>query len=107
VKRLPILLALLLEGCARYADFTLPPPDAQGPRPPFRWEPRANPVLTPGSAGEWDSVDALNPAVIRFGGGYLNLYSGYDGRQWSTGVARSADGIEWRRQGRVLGREGW
>jgi predicted GH43/DUF377 family glycosyl hydrolase len=45
--------------------------------------------------------------VIRFQGKYLNLYSGFDGRTWHTGVADSSDGIEWRRRGRVLSPTGW
>jgi predicted GH43/DUF377 family glycosyl hydrolase len=107
VKRLIAIAALCLSGCARYGDFTLPPPDAAGPRPPFHWEAQAAPVLTRGGPGEFDSVDALNPAVIRFAGGFLNLYSGFDGRQWSTGTATSSDGIAWTKHGRVLAPESW
>ena len=53
-------------------------------------------------AGEFDSVDALNPSVIRQGDAYYNLYSGFDGKTWHTGLAVSADGIAWRKEGRIL-----
>ena len=111
VRILPCGLAaiglLSLAGCGRYADFTLPPPDQGGPRPPFRWEPQAQPVLVPGAPGQWDSVDALNPSVVRLGGAYVNFYSGFDGHTWSTGMAASIDGIAWRKLGRALTPEGW
>ena len=68
----------------------------------WRWEGRADPVLTRGGAGEWDAVDVLNPAVIRQGEAYYNLYSGFDGRTWHTGLAVSADGIVWRKEGKLL-----
>jgi len=45
--------------------------------------------------GAWDSIDVLNPSVIRFKGKLLNLYSGFDGKSWRTGVATSADGDHW------------
>jgi len=47
-------------------------------------------------------VDVLNPSVIRQGDAYYNFYSGYDGKTWHTGVAVSADGIVWRKEGRLL-----
>jgi predicted GH43/DUF377 family glycosyl hydrolase len=49
----------------------------------------------------------LNPSVVRFRENYLNLYSGYDGHTWHTGVATSSDGIQWKKQGRILSPEGW
>ncbi len=98
---------LFLCGCGRYAEFALPPPESGGPRPPFVWQPSREPVLGRGEAGTWDSGDVLNPSVVRFRGQYLNLYSGYDGRTWHTGVATSPDGVHWRKQGRVLSPSGW
>ena len=98
---------ILLCGCGRYADFTLPPPDAAGPRAPFTWEASPKPVLARGAPGEWDSGDVLNPSVVRLPGEYLNLYSGFDGRAWHTGVAVSADGTQWQKKGRALSPEGW
>ncbi len=105
-----LILLVLLTGCGRYADFTLPPPDAAGPRAPFTWEASPAPVLARGGPGAWDSVDVLNPSVVRFQGAYLNLYSGYDGSVWHTGVAQSTDGmagIAWRKLGRALSPEKW
>jgi predicted GH43/DUF377 family glycosyl hydrolase len=61
----------------------------------------ADPVLARG--GDWDSGDVLNPSVFRYHGEFLNYYSGYDGRTWSTGVAASRDGIHWTKRGRILG----
>jgi predicted GH43/DUF377 family glycosyl hydrolase len=102
-----VILFVLLNGCTRYADFKLPPPDEAGPRAPFTWEASAAPVIARGGPGAWDSVDALNPSVVRFQGAYLNLYSGYDGRVWHTGVAQSSDGVAWRKIGRALSPENW
>lgn len=97
---------LVLSGCGRYADFTLPTPDAGGPRAPFTWEAEAAPVLARGAASEWDSVDVLNPSVVRFQGAYLNFYSGFDGHTWHTGLAKSSDGVSWQKMGRVLSPQG-
>lgn len=95
-----ILALLLLPGCGRYADFTLPrqPGGASVPR----FEPDPAPVLTPGAPGEFDSIDALNPSVVRRGAVYYNFYSGYDGKTWHTGLATSPDGIAWTKRGKVL-----
>jgi predicted GH43/DUF377 family glycosyl hydrolase len=60
------------------------------------------PVITRGARGEWDAVDVLNPSVIANEKGYLNLYSGFDGRTWHTGLATSADGVHWSKAGKVL-----
>ena len=59
-------------------------------------------MIPHGEAGEFDSHDALNPSVVLFQGSYLNLYSGFDGKAWSTGLATSFDGLAWRKQGKVL-----
>ena len=40
--------------------------------------------------------------MIRQGEAYYNLYSGYDGRTWHTGLAVSTDGVEWRKEGKIL-----
>lgn len=69
------------------------------------WQARRDvpaPVLPRGEAGEWDAVDALNPSVVRVNGVYYNLYSGYDGKTWHTGLATSSDGFQWTKQGRTL-----
>ncbi len=102
-----VLLFALACGCGRYADFTLPPPRSGGPQPPFAWQPSARPVLGRGDPAQWDSVDVLNPSVVRFQGRYLNLYSGFDGRAWHTGAATSSDGVHWSKQGRIVSPSGW
>lgn len=99
----PILaLTVLLTGCGRYADFTLPAPEASGPGAPFTWDARPEPVLPHG-----DASDVLNPSVVRFQGTYWNLYSEFDGKTWHTSAATSADGFSWTRLGRVLSPQGW
>jgi predicted GH43/DUF377 family glycosyl hydrolase len=94
---------LALAGCRPYADFTLPVLTASSnPRVRLQWETQKEPVMPRGPAGAWDSVDTLNPSVLHFGGRWLNLYSGYDGRAWHTGTAWSADGFAWQRGARIL-----
>ena len=95
-----LLLALLSCSCGKYANFTLPPPDAAGPKGPFHWEASPEPVL---SWGDWDSGDVLNPSVVKFNGVYWNYYSGYDGKTWNTGIATSSDGIHWVKRGKIRG----
>ncbi|HTW63764.1 MAG TPA: hypothetical protein VME17_04070 [Bryobacteraceae bacterium] len=99
-----LLFITLLCGCGRYRDFTLPEQPG-GPSVHWKWQARAEPVLTRGAAGTWDSVDVLNPSVIRQGGAYYNLFSGYDGKTWHTGLAASADGIAWRNERLILSPE--
>ena len=100
-----LLLAavLWLSGCGRYSDFKLPPPSSAPAPATLEWIPRPAPVLPHGAPGEWDSHDALNPSVVVFHRSYLNLYSGFDGKTWATGLAISNDGIQWIKQGKVLG----
>ena len=96
----------MLAGCGRYADFALPVEEHAEDRPEVSPEvsiegaPR--PVLVRGAAGDWDSVDVLNPSVIRRDAQYFNFYSGFDGRTWHTGLATSSDGTVWTKQGKVL-----
>ena len=96
-----VLVVLVVSSCGRYQDFTLPQQPG-GADVTWHWEARAEPVLTRGSTGEWDSSDALNPSVIRQGEAYYNFYSGFDGKTWHTGLAVSADGIGWRKEGKLL-----
>ncbi len=102
VPPLPVLLLLLLSACQRYADFTLPPLAAVGSPPRYSWSLHSGPVLDRGAAGEWDSVDVLNPSVIVRDGVYYNFYSGFDGETWHTGLAISTDGLQWEKKGKVL-----
>jgi predicted GH43/DUF377 family glycosyl hydrolase len=98
----PFILALLTCGCGSYADFTLPPLEGGRLSGKIRWEIREAPVLTRGPEGAWDDRDVLNPAIAHFGGMYYNLYSGYDGATWHTGLAVSGNGIAWEKRGKVL-----
>ncbi len=91
-----LFLSFICCSCGRYANFTLPQPDASGPIGPFHWEASPEPVLTRGNLS-----DVLNPSVIRYYGEFLNYYSEYDGT-WSTSVAASSDGIHWTKRGRIL-----
>ena len=102
MRAVPILAFLFLTGCGRYADFTLPAPEASGPRAPFTWEARPEPVIPRG-----DSSDVLNPSVVRFQGNYWNFYSDFDGHTWHTAAATSSDGLAWTKLGRVLSPQGW
>jgi predicted GH43/DUF377 family glycosyl hydrolase len=90
----------ILASCGGYADFTLPP--QPGSASTYLFEARPEPVLAPAAAGEWDSVDVLNPSVVRRDAAYWNFYSGFDGQTWHTGAAVSHDGVQWTRRGRVL-----
>ena len=55
----------------------------------------ANPVLTAGPPGTWDSTSVHDPRVVYEGGVYRMWYSGYDGRHWRIGYATSSDGVLW------------
>ena len=92
---------LLLTGCGRYRDFELPLQPG-GNSVTWRWQARPDPLLTRGAPGQWDSVDVLNPSVIQKGEAFYNFYSGFDGKTWHTGLATSADGIAWHKEGRLL-----
>lgn len=92
--------ALLISACNKSspsAYFTLSSATAGPPQqaPLHLSEIDASPVLQRGSAGAWDAVDVLNPSVIRYQGRLLNLYSGFNGKTWRTGVATSDDGVHW------------
>ena len=62
----------------------------------------SEPVLSRGTSDSWDSTDVLNPSVVLREGRFYNLYSGFDGETWHTGLAESGDGLEWKKKGRVL-----
>jgi len=101
----PILGALVLSGCGKYADFRLPGASSENGSVggTWQWSARPAPVMARGASGQWDSVDTLNPSVVAGPQGKLfNFYSGYDGRVWHTGVATSPDGLVWSREARVL-----
>ena len=92
---------LFLSSCVPYSTFELPQ-QVGGSLPKWSLSLEAEPVLLRGRTGEFDFSDALNPSVIKRGPSYLNLYSGYDGKAWHTGLATSVDGIAWTKKGKVL-----
>jgi predicted GH43/DUF377 family glycosyl hydrolase len=96
-----LVAVIFLSSCGKYRDFTLPDQPG-GPSVTWRWQARDRPVLSRGTAGEWDGVDVLNPSVIRQGEAFYNFFSGYDGKTWHTGLAVSVDGITWRKEGKIL-----
>ena len=89
---LPAAGILLLAGCGRYSDFTLPPLAGGGPVVNFKFQADPNPVLT-----RDQFRDALNPSIA----GSVNLYSVFDG-QWHTALATSHDLVHWQKEGIVL-----
>jgi predicted GH43/DUF377 family glycosyl hydrolase len=64
------------------------------------WEKsRANPILDLGRDGAFDENGLGEPAVWSSGGSYWMLYTGRDRREHRRiGLARSADGVKWRRE---------
>jgi predicted GH43/DUF377 family glycosyl hydrolase len=62
------------------------------------WTPDPEPILLPGSEGEWDEQHVSTPRVIRTEDDYVMYYSGYDSQGMSSsmiGMATSEDGITW------------
>ena len=96
-----VVALAVLSACGRYADFTLP---VLQPAKEVTYSVTSvsRPLLTRGAPGEWDAVDVLNPSVFAWRGKYFNLYSGFDGHTWRTGLAASSDGLRWDKLGPVL-----
>jgi predicted GH43/DUF377 family glycosyl hydrolase len=102
MRRLLPATVLLLTGCSRYAEFSLPVLPAPNQRVEYEWTLMPAPVLSRSGPGTFDSVDALNPSVVVAKGSHWNFYSGYDGKTWRTGLATSPDGLAWSKRGKVL-----
>ncbi|MEO8027076.1 MAG: hypothetical protein ABI823_11405 [Bryobacteraceae bacterium] len=101
MKRLAAAAAMIaIAGCGRYADFRLPAPEGSVADLRFEWQADKDPVMPRGAT--WDSVDVLNPSVVRLDGGYANFYSGFDGKTWHTGFAASIDGRNWTVRTQVM-----
>lgn len=60
----------------------------------------ANPLLTVGDTGTWDSNDVEDPAVLQWDGEYHLFYSGNDGRHKQIGHATSDDLRDWEKDHR-------
>ena len=56
-----------------------------------------NPVLGPGGAGSWDSQSVAHPVVLRYEGVFWMYYTGTDGNHRRIGLARSGNGIDWKK----------
>lgn len=98
-----VLAAVLaLGGCRRYGEIRLPVLNEPAEAGSWHWTAHPAPVMSRGAPGAWDSIDTLNPSVWTRNGLLWNLYSGYDGKTWRTGLATSADGLVWQRAGVVL-----
>ncbi|MCP4649264.1 MAG: hypothetical protein GY853_04165 [PVC group bacterium] len=65
----------------------------------LKWKIDPNPVLVPGSAGQWDDEKVETPMVIKVGETYHMYYSGFNtgdkGGQYQIGHAVSSDGTTW------------
>ncbi|HYO81574.1 MAG TPA: hypothetical protein VES20_09245, partial [Bryobacteraceae bacterium] len=103
MRALIVVLPLACVSCSRYGEFTLPSPGKPATGAvTLEWERRPEPVLPRSQPGSFDSVDTLNPSVVQQGGQLWNFYSGYDGSAWHTALAESADGLTWKRSGRLF-----
>ncbi|KPJ79006.1 MAG: hypothetical protein AMJ54_00670 [Deltaproteobacteria bacterium SG8_13] len=58
---------------------------------------RDQPVLGPGVAGAWDSESVAHPSVMRRAGVFWMYYGGTDGNRQRIGLARSGNGIDWKK----------
>jgi predicted GH43/DUF377 family glycosyl hydrolase len=69
-----------------------------GDKPFGQWRAVSDkPVLEPGAAGAWDSLSVAHPSVIHHEGVFWMYYSGTDGRHRRIGLARSGNGIAWKK----------
>lgn len=60
------------------------------------WLPDAEPILKPGTNGDWDDKQVLAPDVLKTDNGYIMYYSGVgaSGTQM-IGIATSTNGVTW------------
>lgn len=90
------VMAGALDGCGSYGIFTLPPlAGSSASTLTVVLDPRPALLRT-------TERDLLNPSVVSRAGTLVNLYSEFDGHAWRTALASSADGVTWRKEGRVL-----
>jgi predicted GH43/DUF377 family glycosyl hydrolase len=69
---------------------------ATAPSPTGPWVADDEPILTPGTSGEWDEQHILAPHVLRTADGYVMYYSGRDSaKAQRIGMATSPDGVHW------------
>ena len=67
-------------------------PDPEGP-----WVFDEEPVLSPGSEGEWDDQHVMRVNVLPVDDGYVMYYAGVSGNRSEIGMARSEDGVTWEK----------
>ena len=78
---------------------------ATAPSPEGPWVADPEPVLPVGNIGDWDSRAVDFPAVVSDDDGYVMLYGGLGGdhpNEARIGLAHSADGITWEKDGLVI-----
>jgi beta-xylosidase len=79
------------DGPATYSIARATASDPAGP-----WEVYPEPVLLPGSDGEWDDAQVSAASVVHTADGYVMYYDGNDGRNnHMIGMATSMDGLVW------------
>lgn len=57
----------------------------------------ANPIMTGGSAGEWDETGVERVAIIRLSNNDWRMWYSCAGERRSIGLATSTDGIQWQK----------
>jgi hypothetical protein len=68
----------------------------------FTWIKDADPVLSPGGAGDWDAYEVFAPSVVWNDPHYEMFYSGNAGQVWLTGHATSTDGTHWTKDDNAI-----
>jgi len=65
------------------------------------WKIDAQPALAPGEIGSWDDFAITNIAILKTGERFAMFYTGValtsDARTSTIGIARSGDGVAWRK----------
>jgi hypothetical protein len=65
------------------------------------WNIDTQPALAPGEIGSWDDFAITNAAVLRTGNSFAMFYVGFaltsDARTSAIGIARSGDGVAWKK----------
>ena len=61
------------------------------------WAVDPEPVLSPGSTGEWDDLHVMRANVMPVEDGYILIYAGTTGSKSAIGYAKSSDGIVWEK----------
>lgn len=77
----------------------------------IKWEHYPEPVIYPGDADAWDSLNVGPGPVIMINGKYFMYYFGFRDKYgtWNIGLATSTDGVEWEKYPDpvIYGGDGW